>query len=210
MNIFSLNSPFARGVSKLVMMLYVGVLWFLCSLPIVTAGASTAAMYEVLLKAVRNEEGYIASSFLKAFKGNLGQGIRVWIPVLLAEILFAVNLFYYGVLGGGQFRLQTVIFALLLVFTLALSSYVFPIMAKFENTVRGHFSMAATLLVRNPGWTLLLAAIQLLSLFTCWFFVYLPIVFSMGIWGYAQAVIFNHIFDRLIERGTIAQTDALS
>ena len=55
MNFFSLNSPFARGINKLVMMLYAGVLWFLCSLPIVTWGAATAALYEVILKAVKNQ-----------------------------------------------------------------------------------------------------------------------------------------------------------
>ena len=210
MNIFSMNSPLARGINKLVMMLYAGVLWFICSLPVVTAGAASAAMYEVLLKAARNEEGYIASSFFRAFKENLSQGIRVWLPILLAQILFSVNLFYYGVLGAGQFRIQAVIFALLLFITLALSSYIFPIMAKFENTAGGHFGMAAALMLRNPGWTLLLVAIQLMFLFTCWFFVYLPVVFSMGIWGYVQAVIFNHIFDRLTERGIIVENGAQS
>ena len=53
MNFFSLNSPFARGINKLVMMLYAGVLWFVCSLPIVTWGAPAAALYEVMLKALK-------------------------------------------------------------------------------------------------------------------------------------------------------------
>ncbi len=62
MNLFSLNSPFARGINKLVMMLYVGILWFLCSLPILTMGAATAALFEVLLQAVKDREGYIAAA----------------------------------------------------------------------------------------------------------------------------------------------------
>lgn len=37
------------------------------------------------------------------------------------------------------------------------------------------------------------------------FFVYFPILFITGISGYAQACIFNHIFDRLIEDGGIQE-----
>lgn len=205
MNVLSLNSPFMRGVNKLVMMLYVGILWFICSIPVITAGAATAAMYEVLLKAAKNQEGYIASSFFKAFRGNLKQGILAWLPVLAAWILFSVNLFYYGVLGGKDFILQTVLFAVLLFLDLAVFSYVFPVMARFENTVRGHFRMAVTLALRNPGWTIVMAVLWLLTLFLTWFLVYFPILFIVGIVGYAQAVICNHIFDGLIDKRLIVE-----
>ena len=60
--------------------------------------------------------------------------------------------------------LQTVVFSVLLVLVTALSSYVFPIIAKFENTAMGHVRMAATLALRNPGWTAALVVIQILTL----------------------------------------------
>lgn len=194
-----------RGIRKIVELMYVGILWFLCSVPIVTLGAATAAMYEVLLKAAKDHEGYLTKSFFEAFKGNLKQGIRIWLPIMLAGILFIVNLFYYGVLGNGDFMLQTVVFAILLVIVTALFSYVFPVMAKFENTTMGHVRMAGMLALRNPGWTIALVIIQLLTLFVIWFFVYFPLLFIMGFSGYVQAVIFNHIFDLLIEKGMIIE-----
>ena len=205
MNIFSMNTSFMRGIRKLVELMYVGVLWFLCSVPIVTLGAATAAMYEVLLKVAKNHEGYFTRSFFEAFKGNLKQGICIWVPIMLAGILFTVNLFYYWVLGNGDFMLQTAVFAILLVVVASLFSYVFPVMAKFENTAMGHVRMAAMLALRNPGWTVILIVIQLLTLFAVWFFVYFPLLFIMGFSGYVQAVIFNHIFDRLIEKGMIIE-----
>ena len=206
MNFFSLNSPFARGINKLVMMLYAGMLWFLCSIPLITSGAATAALYEVLLKAVKNQEGYVGSSFFKAFRANLKQGIRIGVPLLLAEIVFAVNVFYYGVLGGGNFRVQTVVFSALFLLGLAVSSYIYAVMAKFENTVSGHFRMACVLLLRNPGWSAAILVIQVLTLFLTWFFVYFPALFIMGISGYMQAAVFDHIFQRLIDRGMIDET----
>lgn len=206
MNFFSLNSPFARGVNKLVLMLYVGVLWFLCSIPIITSGAATAALYEVLLKAVKNQEGYVGSNFFKAFRANLKQGIQIGVPLLLVEIVFAINAFYYGVLGGGSFRVQAVVFAVLFLLGLAVSAYVYAVMAKFENTVSGHFRMACVLLLRNPGWSAAILVIQVLTLFLTWFFVYFPALFIMGISGYMQAAVFDHIFQRLIDRGMIDET----
>lgn len=206
MNIFSPNSSFARGINKLVMMLYVGILWFLCSIPIITMGASTAALYEVLLKAVKNQESYVTSSFFKALKENMKRGIAVWLPLLIAFILFAGNLFYYGVIGGRTYWVQIIIFTILLCAVLAVISYVFPVMARFENTASGHIKMATVLAVRNPGWTVVLLVLQVFTWFLVWFFVWFPALFIMGIMGYVQAVIFNHIFDRMIGDGSIRET----
>ena len=62
MNIFYMNSPFARGIGKLIQMLYAGFLWFLLSLPVVAIGAASTTLYEVMMKAAKEEEGYIGKS----------------------------------------------------------------------------------------------------------------------------------------------------
>ena len=205
MNLFSMNSPFARGVNKLVRMLYAGILWFLCSIPILTVGAATAALYEVMMKMVKDQESYIAAGFFRAFRGNLKQGLQLGIPLMLAQIVFAFNLFYYGVLGGEGFRIQTAVFAVLSFLTLTAFSYVFAVMAKFENTSVGHFRMAVAVMVRCPGWTVAILLLQALTVFLTWFFVYFPILFIMGISGYMQAAVFDHVFQNLIDRGLIEE-----
>ena len=206
MNFFSINSPFAAAVNKLVQMLWVGILWFVCSIPLVTAGAATTALYEVLLKMEKNQEGYIGASFLRAFGKNIKSATLVWIPLFAAEIVFGVNLFYYAVFGGSSFRVQSVVFAVLLLLVVTISGYAFPVLARFENTTAGTLRMAAALAVRNPGWTAVILFVQILTIVVCWFFLYFPVLFIMGITGYFQAVIFNHIFDKLIADGKIVET----
>nr|WP_296467148.1 YesL family protein [uncultured Acetatifactor sp.] len=203
MNLFSLNSPFARGINKLVMMLYVGILWFLCSLPILTMGAATAALFEVLLQVVKDQEGYIARRFFQAFRGNLKQGLQLGIPLVLAQIVFAFDFFYYSLFWGEGYQVQTIVFAVLSLLVLALFPFVFAAMAKFGNTASGHFRMAVTIMVRCPGWTVAVLAIQALTVFLIWFFVYFPALFIMGISGYLEAVIIDHVFQGLIDRGVI-------
>ena len=189
MNLFSLNSPFARGINKLVMMLYVGILWFLCSLPILTMGAATAALYEVLFQAVKDQEGYIARRFFQAFRGNLKQGLQLGIPLVLAQVVFAFDFFYYSLFWGEGYQVQTIVFAVLSLLVLALFPFVFAAMAKFGNTASGHFRMAVALMARCPGWTAAILVIQALTVFLTWFFVYFPVLFIMGISGYMQAAV---------------------
>lgn len=208
MGIFHINSPFMRGINKLVMLIYIGILWFIFSIPVFTAGAAAAAMYEVLLKMIRDQEGYVTKTFFRAFRSNLRQGICIWLPLLAAEILFSVNLMYYGIFGGKQYIVQGVVFAVLLLLTLAMTAYIFPVMARFENTVKGHFHMAFMLLIRNPGWTVLLIILWLATIFLIWFLVYFPILFIVGMSGYVQAVIADHIFNRMLENGSIIEEKA--
>ena len=127
---------------------------------------------------------------------------------MLAEVVFCFNLFYYAVLGGGQFLVQSIVFGILFVLALTVFGYVFPVMAKFENTTRGTFRMVFLLAIRNPGWTVVIAVLQVLTLLICWGFMYFPTMFIMGISGYMQAAVFNRIFDRLIGQGKITETNS--
>lgn len=203
MTILHIDSPIARAINKFVQMIYIGLLWFLCSLPVLTAGAATTALYEVLLKMQKDEEGAVGTAFFRGFRSNLKCSLPVWIPILLAEAVFGVNLFYYAILGGREFLVQSVVFGILLVLSLTVYGYAFPVMAKFENTTQGTFRMVFLLAVRNPGWTIVITVIQVLTVLICWGFLYFPAMFIMGISGYAQAAVFNRIFDRLIEQGKI-------
>lgn len=102
MTILRIDSPVARGITKFTQMIYVGLLWFLCSIPIVTVGAATTALFEVLLKLQKDEEGAIGSCFFQSFRNSLKSATLAWLPILVVELMFGVNLFYYAILGGRQ------------------------------------------------------------------------------------------------------------
>ena len=122
---------------------------------------------------------------------------------MLAQIVFAFDFFYYSLFWGEGYQVQTIVFAVLSLLVLALFPFVFAAMAKFGNTASGHFRMAVTIMVRCPGWTVAVLAIQALTVFLIWFFVYFPALFIMGISGYLEAVIIDHVFQGLIDRGVI-------
>ena len=67
--------------------------------------------------------------------------------------------------------------------------------------------MAVAVMARYPGWTAAILVLQVLTVFLIWFFVYFPILFIMGISGYMQAAVFDHIFQNLIDKGLIEEEE---
>lgn len=54
-----------RVLTRVFDFIVLNVLWVLCSVPIITIGASTTALYSMMLKIVANEEGYIIRGFFE-------------------------------------------------------------------------------------------------------------------------------------------------
>lgn len=67
-------------------------LWYLCCLPVVTAGAATTALYYVTLKMARGQEGQLIPAFFHSFKQNLKQATALWVGYLAVGILLVLDL----------------------------------------------------------------------------------------------------------------------
>lgn len=80
--------------------LYVGILWVVGCIPLVTAGASTTAAYYAMAKCVRHKTGYIGREYWSSFKSNFRQILPVTILVLLffAGCSMAVYLMPWAIL----------------------------------------------------------------------------------------------------------------
>ena len=72
--LFGSDSILFKVLEKIADFVILNLLWAICCIPVVTIGASTTALYYVMLKMVRNEESHVAKMFFKAFKQNLKQG----------------------------------------------------------------------------------------------------------------------------------------
>ena len=73
MKFFSYDSRFSQVMLKVCYACCLNLLWAVCSIPIFTIGAATAAMYDVSLRIVRDEEYYIAQYADAAFQHQFCQ-----------------------------------------------------------------------------------------------------------------------------------------
>lgn len=157
-----------RAMGKICDMFFLNILWVVCSIPIITIGASTTALYTVMLKFVRNEEGYIFRSFFKAFKENFRQSTVIWLIIAAFGALWWVDFRIAGMMGAGIGDALRIIFLIIGFFLLSVTIYIFPLTARYENKIAATFKNALILSIAKLPYTLLMvivfAAAVLLSL----------------------------------------------
>ena len=92
-NIFGFDGSFTNICDKIFDVMALGFLWILCSIPIVTIGASTSALYYAMVKCVKNGNGYIAREFFRSFRLNLISGCFIWILAFACYVFPALARF---------------------------------------------------------------------------------------------------------------------
>ena len=105
--IFNPENRFFTFMDKVMNLCFLGILWALFSLPVITIGASTTALFQYTLKLIRNEEGYVWRSFRKSFVKNFVPATLLWLgggrPVFnIGFVLLPVPAFPGGNKMGGQ------------------------------------------------------------------------------------------------------------
>lgn len=163
MNLFSVDGPLYKFMSRLTDMFKLNMMWLLCSIPIVTMGAATTAAYTITLKMIDDEEGYIAEPFWREFKANLKKGSII--GIILEVALYAVYLDFQLFQAASKYNTMFLIVGVVAAFLLFMHMiYAFPLLARYENTIintlRNSYSIAAKFL----GRTAFLAVLLLLEL----------------------------------------------
>lgn len=153
------DNVIVRALNKICDMVCLNVLWLICCIPVVTIGASTTALYTVMLKLVKNEEGYILRGFFKAFRSNFRQSTVIWLIILALGLVCWIDYRVAGMMPGTAGFVMRSIFILLGFFLLAVMIYVFPLIARYENSIRATFQNAMLLAVGRLPYTFVMAAV---------------------------------------------------
>lgn len=153
------DSGIMRVLSKICDIVCLNVLWLVCSLPVVTIGASTTALYTVMLKLVKNEEGYIFKGFLNAFKSNFKQSTIIWLILLLFGGVCFVDYRISEMMPETLGIVFKSIFLVLAFFLLSVTIYSFALTARYENTIGATLKNALLLTVAKLPYTILMTAL---------------------------------------------------
>ena len=129
-----------------------GLLWIVCSLPIVTIGAASTALYYAVVKCIRHERGGLTKSFFKAFHRDFKTATLLWLIFLAAALLFVSDIRVFSEMSG----MLSTVGKMLLLALLAFFPWVFAFVSRFSNTVGGTLRYCAYLALRNIGTTVLM------------------------------------------------------
>ncbi len=200
------SKPF-RILSRAWDLIVLNLLLLVCSLPVVTAGAAVTAVYDMSLRMLRDEEGYIVRGFLKAFRSNFKQATLLWLGCLG---VFAVSIgdYFAGVyLADYGFQpVLTVIAGVQLVLLLAIMQYSFALTARFENSCLGTLKNSILLVLCHLPETAVMVCISVSAaavlifvpipakLFSCVVTMCLILWFALGI--YLNGMLLSRIFQK--------------
>ena len=145
-------------------------------------------------------ESYITRSFFKSFKTNFRQATLIWLMILLIAAVLGGD-YYIITKSGIQFSSVLVVLIMAAaVLVICTTLYVFPVLAKFDNTIMGT--------IRNAFIMSILQLPKTVVMFVMAFFpliIYLvslrliPIIFLFGfsLPAYASAMLYNKFFQKL-------------
>ena len=160
---FNFDNPVWRFLGGVFDAVVLNLCWIICSLPLITIGASTAALYHTLMNGILNEEGRFFSSYFKSFKKNLRQGIPFSLVIIAATGLLLLSLYaldsFEPTPVWAAIRGIDLVFGAVMLFTL---QYVFILFAFFNDRLGNLVETSFFLSVRHFGRTLLMIAIPVL------------------------------------------------
>ena len=208
MRIFDPNGPLMSALGKLSDIVICNILFCLFSLPVFTFGASLAALYSCMQALVYEEDrndGLVFREFWLAFRQNFKKATLLWLICLL--ILLFLGAYYWIVqsLAGAYGKVYQITFYFLLLVFLFGFLYIFPLQARYENSVKNTLRNAWLLSVAALPWTvlclLLIAAAVYISFImnprTVDIFTYLWAVCGFGLIAYLECFFFRQAFRKL-------------
>ena len=198
---FGPNSRLIRFLTAVCDLMILNVLFLFSCITVVLAGDGAVSLYTVTLRMFRGTEESPGKSFLHSLKRNVLPSVPTALLLLTDMTLLAV---LRGVLYAETLLLSPAVFVFLVsaaVFLTALLSYLFPLLARFDNTFPRHLGNAGRLAVAHLPVTFLLTTINLLPVLLPLFFPQLLGVvaafwmflgFSTGAW--VNSFYLNRIF----------------
>lgn len=153
------DNAVTHALSKICDMVCLNIMWLICCIPVVTIGASTTALYSVMLKMVKNEEGYIFRGFFKAFKENFKQSTIMWLLFAALWIVWWLDYNFTGALPGQLSFVFRVLFLLLGFILLSVMTYAFPLTARYINPIGATLKNALILTVAKLPYTFLMVVV---------------------------------------------------
>ena len=200
MKFLNLDSPLMQGLGKMADLMWLNVLTLICCLPIVTIGASLTAMNYMALKIARNEECYITRGFFKSFKENFRQATVIWLIFLVVILILAGDFAIIkssGVEFGAIFQGIFIAISVLVLFTLM---YVFPVLAKFENTVFRTIKNAFLMSLMQFPKTILMIILYVIPVVVFFYVIQLmplALLFGLSLPAWISAKLYNKFFKKL-------------
>ena len=161
--LFNPDNPVFEFLEKVFNLMIANVLFIVCSIPVFTIGASLTALFKITQDVVLGNDKGVVKRFFDAFKQNFKQATIAWIVVFLFLCGLGLNLFLVSVNSKGMpSQIFKVLIQILMFVVVGLASYIFPLIARYDNTLKQHYRNSIVLFLMKFPKTLLMMLLNTL------------------------------------------------
>ena len=175
-SLFNPDSLYSRVMNRLADIIWLSILFIICSLPIVTIGTSMCAAYYTAVKSIRRGGGYVSKQFFKSFKQNLLQGIIITVIYVVFGCLIINNIMLVNKNMEEVDILFTGVFAAIGFLLTGVTLICLPILSRFNLTIGKLFKMSITISFKHFLTTLELVFMFAVMIALVWFVPILIVV----------------------------------
>ena len=151
------KSRIGSVISRLIDLILAGFYWVICSLPVITIGAASTALYYTVVKCVRHERGRMSASFFAAFKREFRQSTIIWLIYAAYIAVIAADAWAIEVTGLGTGILGLLRWLFFLPALLSLP-WIFAYVSRFSNSIKGSLKFVGWLTLKHLGRSAAMAA----------------------------------------------------
>lgn len=193
-------------LTKLSECIVLSLLWLLTSAPVITMGAASAALYYTSNKVIKNGIGHVSREYWKAFKSVFRQATLTWLAAIALLVLLCFEMWFINAMlasGGGEIWIYVglaIILAIVLI--LLWLQYVFPYMARFQDSFGRTLKNTAILCIAHFFTSLLLLLILVLMLVIPMIFtILIPVALALfpSLYALISNVFLEKVFSRYLE-----------
>lgn len=206
MKFWAIDSQVMRVLGRLGDIIILNMIFVVGCIPVITIGTSLSALYAVAMKMARGEDPSVWKEFWKAYKRNFKPATICWLIMAVIAVLLFVDFRVIGVLrksSESMYSVMRVVLAIILGMWVLMFQYLFPYIARFENSISATLRNALLLSAAHIPSTIMIVGLSIgcviLTLFTSRSFVIASIVwvfFGFAVLAYAQAFLLCRIFEK--------------
>ena len=160
-----LRAGFRNTLSFLGDIVILNLLFLICSIPIFTIGAAATACYAGVCRTLQKKEtGLVFRTFFQDFRAAFRQATACWLMELVAILILLGDL-WFAVEYSEPNNTFFIIFAAVIGAGMLLASlWLYPLIARFQNTLGGHLKNAVLLAFAQFPRTLIALVIWVVTL----------------------------------------------
>ena len=203
---FNLDNPVFKFLSKVVDLAALNLLFVFSCLPLFTIGAALTSLQYVMITGWDTQDSHLIKMYTTSIKQNFKQSTILWLVMLVIGVFlgFTAWMIYQQskVDDGILFMIFIVIFVVLAIIYACIFTYVWPLLAKFENNTKTTVKNALLLAVSHLPHTLILWVVFGVAAY----FIYrielvrdFAYVILCSVVAYIQSFVFRRVFAPFLE-----------